>query len=140
MKGSLVHHVGYLAEDVESAARQLCSQLGVAVTRRFERPKYSLFGVYLGVGPGNIEVFSFTEPSLVMPRLNGSLLILDHVAFEVPDIWVAAARMRKRGVRFTSPDGRQEVREPINLGGVLHMWTDATTDLGLAIQLVEERP
>jgi catechol 2,3-dioxygenase-like lactoylglutathione lyase family enzyme len=116
MNGSLVHHVGYLAEDVESASHQLCSQLGVEVTRRFERPKYSLFGVYLGMGPGNIEVFSFTDSSLVMPRLNGRLLMLDHIAFEVPDIRVAAAQMSDRGVPFTSPDGRQEIQEPINLG------------------------
>jgi hypothetical protein len=46
--------------------------------------------------------------------------------------------MRTRGVRFTGPDGREEIADPVNLGGVLHMWTDEASADGLAIQLVQE--
>jgi hypothetical protein len=109
----------------------------VEVTRRFERPQYSLVGVYLGAAPANIEVFSFTDSSLLSARLNGGRLQLDHVAFAVPDIRAVAARMSMRGVRFTSPDGREEIVNPIDLGGVLHMWTDEASADGLAIQLVQ---
>jgi catechol 2,3-dioxygenase-like lactoylglutathione lyase family enzyme len=138
MGAHAVHHVGYLTSDVERASAELGSQLGLEVTRRFERPQYSLFGVYLGVGPANIEVFSFTDPALVDPRLGDKLLLLDHVAYAVSDIHSVAAQMRERGVRFTGPDGRADITEPIDLGGVLHMWTDAATAGGLAIQLVQD--
>ena len=140
MNGASVHHVGYLAGDVERAAAQIGSQLGLEVTRRFERPQYSLTGVYLGVGPANIEVFSFTDQCLVEPRLGDRLLLLDHVAYAVADIRRVAARMCEQGARFTGPDGRAEITEPIDLDGVLHMWTDAGSADGLAIQLVQERP
>lgn len=138
MNGASVHHVGYLASDVERAAAQIGSQLGLEVTRRFERRQYSVMGVYLGVGPANIEVFSFTDRALVEPRLGNRLLLLDHVAYGVADIRGVAARMRAQGIRFTGPDGRAELTEPIDLGGVLHMWTDAASADGLAIQLVQE--
>jgi catechol 2,3-dioxygenase-like lactoylglutathione lyase family enzyme len=133
-----VHHVGYLAGDVDRASAELGSQLGLEVTRRFERPQYSLVGAYLGLGPANIEVFSFTDPALVEPRLRGRLLLLDHIAYAVADIRVAAARMREHGVRFTGPDGRAQISQPIELDGVLHMWTNAASANGLAIQLVQE--
>jgi catechol 2,3-dioxygenase-like lactoylglutathione lyase family enzyme len=132
-----VHHVGYLTADVEAAAAELGTRLGLETTRRFERPEYSLFGVYLGAGPGNIEVFSFSDETLVAPRLGPAPVLLEHVAYAVPDIRATAANMRARGVRFSGPDGREEAVEPIDLGGVLHLWTTPSDGSGLTMQLVQ---
>lgn len=134
---SIVHHVGYLASDVESAAAELGARLGLEITRRFERPQYSLFGVCLGLGLGNIEVFSFSDPALVTHRLTDGPILLEHVAYAVTDIRRVAAEMRERGVRFFGPDRREEALEPIDLGGVLHLWTSPADATGLSMQLVQ---
>lgn len=132
-----VDHVGYLAGDVEQAVAQLAEPLGLAVTRRFELPQYSLHGFSLGDGPGNIEVFSYTDQGLLRSRLAGHAVRLDHVACRVSDIEAVAAAMRADGVRFSGPDLRGEVRAPIELSGVLHLWTLPGTTGGQSLQLVQ---
>jgi hypothetical protein len=59
-----IDHVGYLAHDWERALEDLGQILGLSVTRRFERPEFSLIGGYLGSEPGSVEVFSFSDPEL----------------------------------------------------------------------------
>ena len=132
-----VDHVGYLAGDVDEAARQLAAPTGLAITRRFERPEFSLHGLYLGDGPGNIEVFSYTDSGLLRSRLAGHAIRLDHVALLVADIASVAAAMRSDGVRFSGPDLRGEVHEPIELSGALHLWTLPGTTGGHSLQLVQ---
>jgi catechol 2,3-dioxygenase-like lactoylglutathione lyase family enzyme len=131
-----IDHVGYLASDCEHAVAELSGLMGLEITRRFDRPEYSLFGAYLGTGPGNVEVFSFSDDRLLSHRLGGDALRLDHVAYLVDDIREAAKAMRKRGVRFCGPDLRTEVTNPIELSGVRHLWTvPALSEVSL--QLVE---
>jgi catechol 2,3-dioxygenase-like lactoylglutathione lyase family enzyme len=132
-----VDHVGYLARDLEEAVAEVAALLGVEITRRFERPEFSVVGVYLGSGEGSIEVFSFTEPELQSQRLRGERLLLDHVAYAVKDIDAVAAAMRHSGVRFSGPDLRGELEEPVALGGARHLWTIPQTSLGQSIQLLQ---
>jgi catechol 2,3-dioxygenase-like lactoylglutathione lyase family enzyme len=132
-----VDHVGYLARDVERAARNMALTLGLQLGRRFERQEFSLYGCYLDAPGVSVEVFSFTEPALVAHRLERSDLQLDHVAYQVSDIEAVAARMRRAGVRFCSPDGRIELREPLLLSEVQHLWTIPETSCGQSIQLLE---
>ena len=132
-----VDHVGYLARDVDAVARSFVELLGIEVIRSFDRPEFDLFGVYLGAGWPSIEVFSFSEPELLDQRLRNSNLLLDHVAYAVPDIEAVAESMRQAGVRFCGPDFRMELQEPVELSGVLHLWTVPETCAGQSIQLVE---
>lgn len=132
-----VDHVGYLAFDCDRAVEQVGELLGLQVTRRFQRPEFSLFGSYLGPEPGNVEVFSFSDPDLLARRLDGDTLRLDHVAFLVNDIDAAATAMRRHGVRFAGPDLREDVTHPIELSGVRHLWTVPTSAHEQSIQLVE---
>ncbi len=132
-----VDHVGYLAEDLESALEEFAGTLGVEVRRRFERPQFSLVGAYLGAGEGNIEVFTFTDASLLAQRLGGSRVALDHVAYDVRDIDASERAMRAAGVRFSGPDLRGELLEPVDLGGVRHLWTIPQTSCGQALQLMQ---
>lgn len=132
-----VDHVGYLTADLDRAVAEFVELLAVSVVWRFERPEYSLYGAYLGHGSGNIEVFSFSDPQLVKRRLNGSRLSLDHVAYEVADIDASAAAMRAAGARFCGPDFREQLIEPVELSGVLHLWTVPETTHGQSIQILQ---
>jgi catechol 2,3-dioxygenase-like lactoylglutathione lyase family enzyme len=135
-----VHHVGYLAADLDGAIAQLQQRFGSRPVRRFRREQWSLEGVYLGAGEGDIEVFTFTAPELLERRLAGRRLVLDHVAYEVEDISVLSARMRAEGVRFCGPDLDSELDRPADLGGALHLWTRPETCWGLSLQLLQPAP
>jgi hypothetical protein len=111
--------------------------LGASIVRRFERPQYSLQGVYLGSGHGDIEIYNFTDPELNRARLGDASLRLDHVAYEVTDIEACAAAMRRGGVRFSGPDLREELHQAVDLGGVLHLWTMPESCLGQFLQLMQ---
>lgn len=132
-----VDHVGYLACDLEASVADFATILGAESVRRFERPEFSVLGVYLGSGNGDIEIFTFTDEELARKRLGQARLLLDHVAYEVPDIDAIAARMRSAGVRFSGPDQREELHEAVDLGGVRHLWTVPETCRGQSIQLLE---
>jgi catechol 2,3-dioxygenase-like lactoylglutathione lyase family enzyme len=132
-----IDHVGYLADDLESAVHAMEERLAIPVVRRFERPQFELAGVYLGEGHPGIEIFTFTDRQLTAQRLAGSELKLDHVAYQVEDIASVCAELRRRGVRFCGPDNRAELPEPVDLGGVLHIWTVPETSCGQVLQLMQ---
>jgi len=135
MLGAL-DHVGYLATDLDAAIAECEELLGVEVQRRFERPQFELLGAYLGAD-GAIELFTFTDAELLARRSAGRAVSLDHVAYEVKDIEATARRMASRGVRFSGADLRGELSSPVDLGGVLHLWTVPETCGGQAIQLLQ---
>ncbi len=130
-------HVGYLAADLEGAVQDFQEIFALPVARHIERPQFALRGVYLGEGEGNIELFTFTEDELLAGRLGAAQLLLDHVAYEVPDIAASAALLRAGGARFAGPDLRAELHEPVDLGGVWHLWTMPETTFGQTIQIFQ---
>jgi catechol 2,3-dioxygenase-like lactoylglutathione lyase family enzyme len=132
-----IDHVGYLAADLEASVDSMIATLGLPVLKRFERPEFGLVGVYLGEGHPGIELFTFTDPALTERRLGGGELRLDHVAYQVEDIERVCAELRRRGVRFCGPDNRAELPEPVDLGGVLHIWTVPDTSCGQSLQLMQ---
>jgi catechol 2,3-dioxygenase-like lactoylglutathione lyase family enzyme len=133
----VIDHVGYLARDLEGSIADFQQRLGVEVVRRFERPQFSLLGAYVGSGSGELELFAFSEPELQAERLAGRELVLDHVAYTVPDIAALQARLAAEGIRFSGPDLRGELTEPVDLGGALHLWTVPETCGGQALQLIQ---
>jgi hypothetical protein len=130
-------HVGYLVADLEAATVEFQSMFDLPLARTIERPQFALRGVYLGEGEGNLELFTFTEEELLERRLGASAVVLDHVAYEVADIDVSAAIMCRGGARFAGPDLRSELHEPVDLGGVRHLWTMPETTFGQTIQLLQ---
>ncbi len=83
-------------------------------------------------------MFTFTDPGLTARRLaGGPELSLDHVAYAVDDIERVCAELRRRGVRFCGPDNREELPGPVDLGGVLHVWTVPETSCGQSLQLMQ---
>jgi catechol 2,3-dioxygenase-like lactoylglutathione lyase family enzyme len=132
-----VHHVGYLARDLDAAVEQFVARFQAPVLRRFERPQFALAGVYLGAAHGDVELFTFTEPALLERRIGEGDLVLDHVAYLVPDLAALAAQLSGEGVRFSGPDLRGELNQPVDLGGTLHLWTVPETCDGLSMQLLQ---
>ncbi|HST56427.1 MAG TPA: VOC family protein [Solirubrobacteraceae bacterium] len=132
-----IDHVGYLARDLEATVAEFSALFGLPLARRLELPEFSLLAAFLGEGQGSIEVFTFTDPELLDARLGGARVLLEHVAHEVADIDALAASMRGRGVKFAGPDRRVELSEPLQLGGVRHLWTIPETCGGQTIQLLQ---
>jgi catechol 2,3-dioxygenase-like lactoylglutathione lyase family enzyme len=132
-----VDHVGYLVRDLDLAVEEFAARFGTPIVRPFERPQFALRGVYLGAAGGDIELFSFTEPELLERRLNGPSPALDHVAYRVADLLALAGKLSGEGVRFSGPDLREPLTEPVDLGGTLHLWTVPDTCGGLSIQLLQ---
>ena len=132
-----VDHVGYLVAEFEPGIAWMQDACGLEVVQRFERPQYSLVGAYMGEGTGQVEVFSFTDPQLLEQRLGDPQRRLDHVAHLVADIAASAERLRAAGVRFAGPDLRDELYDAVDLGGVLHLWTQPQTCGGICLQLMQ---
>jgi catechol 2,3-dioxygenase-like lactoylglutathione lyase family enzyme len=132
-----VDHVGYLVRDLDTAAAEFMERFALEMVRPVELPQYSISGLYLGEGSGSVEVFTLTDAELLAQRLHGESVLLDHAAYEVPDIDVLATAWHARGIRFSGPDRLEEVREPIQLGGVRHLWTVPSTSCGQSLQLLQ---
>jgi catechol 2,3-dioxygenase-like lactoylglutathione lyase family enzyme len=132
-----VDHVGYITRDLEAGIAVAQELFGLDVVRRFERPPWNLQGAYLGSGDGHVEVFTFGDASVLEGRIGSEALRLDHVAYLVEDIHTYSAQLRARGVRFGGPDLRGEIDEPVDLGGVLHLWTLPETCGGTCLQLMQ---
>jgi catechol 2,3-dioxygenase-like lactoylglutathione lyase family enzyme len=132
-----VDHVGYLVRDLDAAVAEFSERFGLEVVRPVVLPQYSILGQYLGEGTGSVELFTITDEELLEERLGGQSIVLDHAAYEVPDIDAVMAAWAEQGVRFTGPDRREDVREPILLGGVRHLWTVPETSCGQSMQLLQ---
>ncbi len=136
---SPVDHVGYLVRDLDAAVAEFSERFGLEVVRPVVLPQYSILGQYLGEGTGSVELFTITDAELLDARLGDQSIVLDHAAYEVADIDAVAAAWHERGIRFTGPDRREEVLQPIPLGGVRHLWTVPQTSCGQSFQLLERR-
>jgi catechol 2,3-dioxygenase-like lactoylglutathione lyase family enzyme len=132
-----VDHVGYLTDDLDGALAELTGLFGMPVARRVDLPQYSLTGVFLGEGTGSVEIFTFTDPVTLEQRLPHPGLVFDHAAHEMSDIDAVAAALSGAGVRFSGPDRRERVTEPIVLGGIRHLWTIPETCAGQSLQIMQ---
>jgi catechol 2,3-dioxygenase-like lactoylglutathione lyase family enzyme len=132
----VIDHVGYLVRDLEAGTELVTESFAAEVTRKIDRPQWSLFGYYVG----SVEVFTFTDPELLDERLGAhGEGKLDHVAHAIDDIEDEMETLRGLGARFSGPDLRGEVDEPFDLGDALHVWTLPETTQGLGLQLIEYR-
>ena len=130
-------HVGYLVRDFDAALEHAQAVFALPVARTAELPQYGITAAFLGEGSGTLEIFTIADPEVLHPRLDGAERRIDHVAFRVEDLDAVAAVLRAGGARFSGPDRRGEVAEPIELGGSRHLWTLPETTAGLALQLTE---
>ena len=130
-------HVGLLVRDMEAAVAEAQQRFGLAFARSAPLEAFAIRATFLGEGRGTLEVFTFDDPEILEPRLAGEDRRLDHVAFRVEDIDSVSAALRASGVRFSGPDRREEVFEPIMTGPARALWTMPQSSAGLAIQLIQ---
>jgi catechol 2,3-dioxygenase-like lactoylglutathione lyase family enzyme len=123
-------HVGVLVDDLETAKTFARDVLGLGdPAREFEAPDHGLAGAFFGLGEGELELFTLTEP-----RAFG----IDHIAVRVDDLDAEYERLSAKGVRFTGPMLPDEVDAPIELRGARHLWTVPETSGGYRLQLIEK--
>jgi catechol 2,3-dioxygenase-like lactoylglutathione lyase family enzyme len=130
-------HIGYIVRDLDAAVAQSRAVYGLPVARTLELPQFAITAVFLGEGTGPLEIFTIADAELLDARLGAEQRRIDHVAFRVEDLDGLAATLRAGGARFSGPDRRGEVSEPLELGGARHLWTLPETTAGLALQLIE---
>lgn len=130
-------HVGFLVRDFEAALADAQAIYGLPLARTVELPQYGITAAFLGEGTGTLEVFTIADPELLDPRLGGDTRRIDHLAVRVEDLDTLAATLRAGGARFSGPDRRGELSEPLELGGARHLWTLPESAAGLGLQLTE---
>jgi catechol 2,3-dioxygenase-like lactoylglutathione lyase family enzyme len=135
-----LEHVGFLVRDLDGAVADAQASFGLPIARRSELPQFSILATFLGEGTGTLEIFTFTDPEILDARLGGEERVIDHVAFRVEDLGTLAATLRASGVRFCTPDRREELTEPISTGPSRSLWTRPETSAGVALQLIEPPP
>jgi catechol 2,3-dioxygenase-like lactoylglutathione lyase family enzyme len=130
-------HVGFLVRDLDAALEQARVLFALPVARTVELPQFGITAAFLGEGSGTLEIFTIAEGELIDARLGSDERRIDHVAFRVDDLDGLAAMLRAGGARFSGPDRRGEISEPLELGGARHLWTVPQSTAGLAVQLTE---
>ena len=130
-------HVGWIVGDLDAATAWAQETLGLEYIRSAALPQYAIEANFLGTGSGTLEIFTFTDAEILEGRLEGKPRRLDHVAFRLQGLDALLASLRASGVRFCTPDRRQELAEPIEVGPNRQIWTVPETTGGLAMQLNE---
>jgi catechol 2,3-dioxygenase-like lactoylglutathione lyase family enzyme len=130
-------HVGWVVRDLDAATAWAEETLGLPYVRSAALPQYSIEANFLGTGPGSLEIFTFTDPEILEGRLEGRDRRLDHVAFRLQGLDALLATLGAAGVRFCTPDRKQELAEPIVVGPNRQIWTLPESTGGLALQLNE---
>ena len=123
-----VDHVGVVVSSLESASTFLRDVLGLELK---SQPPPSPEGVriaYYGGEGARVELIELSDPQALATRLGGAEARIEHIALEVDDVWEAAARLRARGVAFTT-------NEPSKVRDTLAIWTVPDTSAGIAWQL-----
>lgn len=130
-------HVGVLVADLEAAKAFAADVLGLELDREFEAPDHGLAGAFFGLGNGDLELFTLSDPA--PGRLpDGALGTIDHVAVRVDDLEHEAERLGAQGVKFTGPMHPDRVNDPIELRGARHLWSEPETSGGYRLQLIEK--
>ena len=130
-------HVGVLVADLEAAKTFARDVLGLELDREFAAPDDGLAAAFFGLGDGDLELFTLSDPA--PGRLpDGALGTIDHVAVRVDDIDAEQERLGAQGVRFTSVMDPGHVDEPVELRGARHLWSDPETSGGYRLQLIEK--
>lgn len=95
-----LHHVGIVVPDIEIASERY-ERLGFRDGERISVPEQGIEAIVYPAGTGYVELIQPTDPEGAIGRYlakrgEGS----HHVAFAVPDIEAALARLRDAGVRL----------------------------------------
>lgn len=101
-----LHHVGIVVADLD-AAQASYEALGFRNGERFAIPEQKIEAITFRAGPGYLELISPTDPEGPIARyMNKRGEGTHHVAYAVPDIEAALARLAAAGVRLIDETAR----------------------------------
>lgn len=121
-----LHHVGIIVRDLDEAVERY-RQLGFGEPARFDVPEQGVQVVSYVAGPGYLELMTPTNPDSGVARfLERRGEGLHHVAYAVPDIEAALARLAAEGFELIDATPRHGIHDwrvafvhPRSCGGVL---------------------
>jgi len=122
-----VDHIGVAVEDLDAAVALYEGTLGMILAHREVVEEQGVEAVLLDVGENHVELLRPLAPDTPVGRfLAARGAGLHHVAYQVPDIEAALARLRERGVQLIDETPRAGIRgsrvafaHPRATGGVL---------------------
>lgn len=132
----MLHHVGLLVRDLESASAQWTSRFDLDVVRTFEAPDYALRAVFLGISGGAVELYTIDDADVLDAALGSAAAKLDHVALA---LGAAAGDEALTGCTIRGPGRPEPIDTPIILGDSRHVWTQPP-GIEVLIQLITPAP
>lgn len=123
-----VDHVGVVVASLDEVAAFLRDALGLELK---SEPPPAVDGVrvaYYGGDGARVELIEIPDAHARETRLGDAGARIEHIALEVDDVVEVAARLRARGVAFTSA-------EPAPVRDTLAIWTVPETSAGVQWQL-----
>lgn len=128
-----VHHVAYVVADLDAAVAELAARFGMVPEVREVMDEQGVEAVMLRAGGGRVELIAPLEPGGAIARfLESRGGGLHHVAYAVPDVAAALARLRAGGAELIDPEPRR------GLGGHLVAFVHPRSGLGVLTELVED--
>jgi catechol 2,3-dioxygenase-like lactoylglutathione lyase family enzyme len=128
-------HVGVIVNDLDAACAFARDVLGLGEPEEVRVDEYGLSAAFFPLGAGRLELFRFDESGEWLEP--GENVRIDHIAVQVDDLGAEAERLGTQGVRFQGPRDPDEVREPVEMRGRRHLWTQPETAGGFMMQLTE---
>jgi methylmalonyl-CoA/ethylmalonyl-CoA epimerase len=127
-----IHHLGYAVEDLEAAARFYERSFGVAPGGAETVGEQGIVASMFRVGDSLIELMQPTHPDTPVGRfLARRGEGFHHVAFEVADIEVVLAELKKNGVDLVDEEPR------LGAGGTRTAFVHPKGAFGVLTELVE---
>lgn len=128
----LIHHVGYVVEDIDAEIPMYRDRLGMDVIEREVMPEQGVEAVLLGDGPSHIELIRPVDPEGGVARfLAKKGAGVHHVAFAVPDLEEALRGLADGGADLIDTVPRR------GLGGHMVAFVHPRSTGGVLTELVE---
>ena len=127
-----IYHLGYAVEDIEAASDFYRENFGVSPTEPEVVEEQGIIATMFRVGESSIELVQPTRPDspvgkFLAKRGEG----FHHVAFEVDDLKVALAQLKRNGVELIDEEPRK------GAGGMKIAFVHPEGAFGVLTELVE---
>ncbi len=127
-----IYHLGYAVQDIEAASRFYEENFGVVPEEPEVLEEQGIIATIFRVGESSIELVQPTRPdSPVGKFLEKRGEGFHHVAFEVEDLSVALAELKRNGVEIIDEEPR------VGAGGTRMAFVHPKSTFGVLTELVE---
>lgn len=123
-----VDHVGVVVASMKGSGAFLREMLGLELMLQPPPTPDGVRTAFYGAQGARVELIEVSDPVALAKRLAGAQARIEHIAIEVDDVREMSARLRSRGVGFTTD-------EPVPVRDTLAVWTVPETSAGIIWQL-----